>query len=78
MLYAAVDGKLSRRVVIKEYVPVTICASRTKEGQVIARPDREVLFKTTRMDFVDLYRSLAALGKQNGLAQVFDLCLMVL
>ncbi len=73
VLYAAVDGKLSRRVAIKEYVPVTICASRTKEGQVIARPEREVLFKTTRMDFVDLYRSLASLGKQNGLAQVYDL-----
>lgn len=32
-----------------------------------------MLFKTTRMDFVDLYRSLVALGRNDGLVQVLDL-----
>ncbi|MEG1069631.1 MAG: PASTA domain-containing protein [Ruthenibacterium sp.] len=71
--YAAIDNQLSRRLVIKEYVPITICAARTTNGDVLPRPNREVLFKTTRMDFVDLYRSLSVLGEQEGLVQVYDL-----
>ncbi|MEG2930669.1 MAG: PASTA domain-containing protein [Ruthenibacterium sp.] len=71
--YAAVDAQTARRVLIKEYVPVTICAARTQSGQVVPRRDREVLFKTTRMDFVDLYRSLMAVGPADGLCRVYDL-----
>ncbi len=73
VLYAAVDGGTTRRVVIKEYVPITICAARARDGSVIPRPGREVLFKTTRMDFIDLYRSLVALGRTTGLTPVTDL-----
>ena len=73
VLYAAIDNSATRRVVIKEYVPVTICAARSRDGSVIPRQGREVLFKTTRMDFVDLYRSLVALGRNDGLVQVLDL-----
>ncbi|MFQ9993330.1 MAG: hypothetical protein ACLRXM_17295, partial [Ruthenibacterium lactatiformans] len=68
-----IDNSATRRVVIKEYVPVTICAARSRDGSVIPRQGREVLFKTTRMDFVDLYRSLVALGRNDGLVQVLDL-----
>lgn len=71
--YAAVDAQTSRRVLIKEYVPVTICAARTQSGQVVPRRDREVLFKTTRMDFVDLYRALVSIGPADGLCRVYDL-----
>ena len=73
VLYAAIDNSATRRVVIKEYVPVTICAARSRDGSVIPRQGREVLFKTPRMDFVDLYRSLVALGRNDGLVQVLDL-----
>ena len=31
-----------------------------------------VLFKTTRMDFVDPYRSLVALGRNDGFSAVLD------
>lgn len=70
--YAAADAQTSRRVVIKECVPVTMCASRTREGVVLPRREREVQFKTTRMDFVDLYRSLLSLGPSEGLVRVYD------
>lgn len=73
VLYAAVDGQTARRVVVKEYVPVTICAARARDGSVIPRQGREVLFKTTRMDFIDLYRSLVTLGRSDSLTQVLDL-----
>ena len=62
VLYGAVDGDTGNRVVVKEYVPFTICSARAADGRVIPRAGREVLFKTTRMDFIDLYRSLTQLG----------------
>lgn len=71
--YQAIDSTNAHRVVIKEYVPVTMCAARTREGAVVPRPGKEVLFKTTRMDFVDLYRSLVTLGRTEGLVTVLDL-----
>ncbi len=71
--YTAVDAQLSRRVLVKEYVPVTICAARTQLGQVVPRPEREVLFKTTRMDFVDLYSALMGVEHAVGLCRVYDL-----
>lgn len=61
-----------RRVTIKEYVPVSICAARAADGRVLPRAGREVLFKTTRMDFADLYRSLVRLGRTEGLVTVLD------
>lgn len=73
VLYAAVDNSTVRRVVIKEYVPITICAARARDGCVIPRQGREVLFKTTRMDFTDLYRALLSLGRTGGLVPVLDL-----
>ena len=30
VLYAAIDNSATRRVVVKEYVPVTICAARSQ------------------------------------------------
>ena len=68
--YAAVDGEMSRRVVIKEYVPVALCAGRTRDGAVVPKSDRAVLYKTTRMDFADLYNALAAVGECPGMVRV--------
>ena len=70
--YSAIDGKEMRRVTIKEYVPVSICAARAADGRVLPRAGREVLFKTTRMDFADLDRSLVRLGRTEGLVTVLD------
>ena len=69
--YAAVDGEHSRRVVIKEYVPVALCAGRTRDGSVVPKSDRAVLYKTTRMDFADLYNTLAAIGECAGMVRVY-------
>lgn len=70
--YKAVDNTKAHRVFIKEYVPVTICASRKQDGSVIPQSGREVLFKTTRMDFIDLNQSLVRLGHTEGLVPVLD------
>lgn len=71
--YAAIDGELERRVVVKEYIPFTICAARAADGRVLPRQGREVLYKTTRMDFVEMYRALVSMGRTPGLVTVLDL-----
>ncbi len=71
--YDAIDGDTGERVLVKEYIPFTICSARAADGRVIPRAGREVLFKTTRMDFIDLYRTLAQIGQQPGLVRVLDL-----
>ena len=58
---------------IREYLPVTLAAERTDSSAVL-RPKQgsEVLFKTTRMDFADLYHSIQRITPANGLEAVLD------
>ncbi len=72
VLYKAVEHETRTFVVIKEYMPVTLCASRAADGRICPKEGSEVLFKTTRMDFADLYRALQKLGRRPGLAWVKD------
>ncbi len=70
--YAAIDGDTMQRVLIKEFMPVTLCAARSEDGDIQPKPGNEVLFKTTRMDYADLYSVLMRLGPAEGLVQVLD------
>ena len=60
------------RVTIKEYLPITLTAERTAESTLRPKTGSEVLFKTTRMDFADLYRSIQRITPANGLEAVLD------
>lgn len=70
--YSAIDGDTLQRVTIKEFMPVTLCATRNDEGEILPKPGCEVLFKTTRMDYLELYAILQRLGLSEGLVQVLD------
>ncbi len=72
VIYSAIDGNTLQRVIVKEFMPVTLCATRDESGDIISKPGCEVLFKTTRMDFRELYSSLIRLGLCEGLVQVLD------
>lgn len=72
ILYKAVDTESRSFVIIKEYMPVTLCAKRDEQGRLHPKEGSEVMFKTTRIDFFELYRTLQHLGKQPGLLQVKD------
>ena len=73
ILYGGVENLGGFRVTIKEYLPVTLTAERTA-GNDTLRPKQgsEVLFKTTRMDFADLYRAIQRITPANGLEAVLD------
>lgn len=70
--YRGVENAEKRFVLIKEYFPVTLCNGRSPDGWLMPKEDREVLFKTSRMDFKDLYDDLHRLTPATGLSQILD------
>ena len=70
--YRGVENAARRFVLIKEYFPVTLCNGRSPEGALMPKQGREVLFKTSRMDFKDLYDDLRGLTPATGLSQILD------
>lgn len=70
--YSAIDANTLQRVTVKEFMPVTLCSTRDESGSIVPKPGCEVLYKTTRMDYADLYANLLRLGLVEGLAQVLD------
>lgn len=72
ILYRGVENKGAFRVTIKEYLPITLAAERGPDFRLRPKPGNEVLFKTTRMDFADLYRAVQRITPATGLEAVLD------
>ena len=72
ILYRGAENLGRFRVTIKEYLPITLTAERTAESTLRPKTGSEVLFKTTCMDFADLYRSIQRITPANGLEAVLD------
>lgn len=72
LLYRAVENSASVRVLIKEYYPVTLSDARCADGHIEPKQGSEVLFKTNRMDFADLYRAIMRITPAAGLVAVLD------
>ena len=72
ILYRGVENNGPFRVTIKEYMPLTLAAERGRDCILRPKPGSEVLFKTTRMDFADLYRFIQRITPTNGLEAVLD------
>lgn len=72
ILYYGVENRGRFRVTIKEYLPVTLAAERGEDLTLRPKQGSEVLFKTTRMDFADLYRAIQRLTPASGLEAVLD------
>lgn len=70
LCYRGVENDEKRFVLIKEYFPVTLCNGRSREGALMPKEGREVLFKTSRMDFKDLYDDLHNITPATGLSQI--------
>ena len=72
ILYQAVDNHGPSRVTIKEYLPVTLAEDRDASGELHSKAGCEVMYKTTRMDFVDLYKELMKITPSTGLETVLN------
>lgn len=69
--YLAYDKTLQRRVIIKEYLPVSMVGPRNGDN-VEVQPDKEVLFKNLMLDFRDLYISLAKI-ESPAIQKIYDI-----
>ena len=72
ILYRGAENHGRFRVTIKEYLPLTLAAERSTDATLRPKLGSEVLFKTTRMDFADLYRFIQRITPANGLEAVLD------
>ena len=72
LLYRGVDNQAAVFLTIKEYFPVTLSSGRTRAGSIQPKSGAEVLFKTIRMDFEDLYSTLQKITPATGLVNVVD------
>ena len=72
LAYRGVLNEEKRFVLIKEYFPVTLCNGRSADGALMPKEGKEVLFKTSRMDFKDLYDDLRGLTPATGLSTILD------
>lgn len=72
LAYRGVLNEEKRYVLIKEYFPVTLCNGRSPDGALMPKEGREVLFKTSRMDFQDLYNDLKNITPATGLSQILE------
>ena len=72
VLYSGVENLGAFRVTIKEYLPVTLSVERGADCILRPKQGSEVLFKTTRMDFADLYRAIQRITPASGLEAVLD------
>ncbi len=75
IVYEALVNATAEEVYIKEFLPISLCASRRPTGEVIPRPGSEVPYKTTLTDFIDLYKGLCNVAANPGLVKVYELLL---
>lgn len=72
LCYQGVENQHRRFVRIKEFFPVTLCNGRSSDGALLPKEGREVLFKTSLMDFKDLYEDLLNICPTEGLSAIID------
>ncbi len=69
--YIGFDTETESRVEIKEFFP-SFLAVRNRDNNVEASENREVLFKTLKSEFSDLYNKLSKLKTLNNIPRVFE------
>lgn len=71
--YMAFDSTTQQKVIIKEFLPVTLVAPRT-DNSVSVQEDKQVLFKNLMYDFIELYTTLKDI-ESTAMPKVFDVIL---
>ena len=70
--YSGYDLQLSKIVEIREFLPVNGCSRTAETGRLIPKIGAELHFKTSLMDFSDLYRNLRKLTYEEGIVKTLD------
>ena len=70
--YVAFDSALNRRIEIKEFLPQGFCRRNPETMELVPNPGFELLYKTSLMDFSELYKNLRKIEDNPGIVRVYD------
>ena len=70
--YAGYDLQSSKRVEVREFLPVHGCSRNEETKQLIPKTGAELHYKTSLMDFSDLYKNLRKLSYEEAIVQTVD------
>ena len=70
--YIAFDSALNRRIEIKEFLPQGFCRRNPETMELVPNPGCELLYKTSLMDFSELYKNLRKIEDNPGIVRVYD------
>lgn len=70
--YIGYDVQFGKKVEICEFLPMNGCSRNKETGMLIPKPGAELHYKTSLMDFSDLFRNLNKLTYEDGLVKTID------
>ncbi|MDD3429756.1 MAG: PASTA domain-containing protein [Oscillospiraceae bacterium] len=70
--YYGLDNTRMEKCVIKEFMPVSLCSGRAAGNQILPKEGSEVLYKTTMMDFAEVYKNLLRIGPDEGIVETLN------
>jgi len=68
--YFSFDTQSQKRVVIKEFLPVTLVAPR-QNNEIVVQETKQVPFKNLLMDYIDLYKTLQKIDSA-AMPKIYD------
>ncbi|NMA06711.1 MAG: PASTA domain-containing protein, partial [Ruminococcaceae bacterium] len=70
--YAGYDIQFGRKIEVREFLPANGCSRNRKTGQLLAKTGAELHYKTSLMDFCDLFKNLVKLNYEDGIVKVLE------
>ena len=70
--YAGYDVQLAKTVEIREFLPIGGCQRIKETGRLLPKSGAELHYKTSLMDFSDLYKNLRKLTYEEGIVKTID------
>ena len=70
--YAGYDMQATKRVEVREFLPINGCSRNQETKQLIPKVGAELHYKTSLMDFSDLYKNLKKLTYEDGIVKTLD------
>lgn len=73
MSYIAMDRANSRKVVVREYLPSTLCGRAADSDRVTVRENCQHIYEDYLSDFLDISRAVSRLSDVQSIAHVLDI-----
>ena len=70
--YIGYDVSLAKKVEIREFLPVNGCSRDKESAALVPKQGAELHYKTSLMDFSDLFRNLKKLTYEDGIVKILD------